>query len=736
MKDLFNKIKENDYRHIICAVISLGFLGCGFLFPNALPRIGESLRDLATSVLYYFTELFELNPIVLPTVNLMPSWEWAESPWEPLRIFPYEWIEFKRLWGEYWALWASKENLVNFFCSFGDTVSVLSRLLLVLLPALVLLAMKLSSYTKTRKKPKLGGTSRQLERFRKFQFKVIYPTVSWIKDFFAFVAENKKYWQLWLTLSLVYFNVISIFVEFVAFYLYLVVTFDFVALYTQFLKLLADLTPAIRFIPGVAWIIVGMVFYNTICKNMAFLRLYAYEHANRAFLKDRGIVTTVYGEMGTGKTQLITSMALSAEIQQWDDAFEILLEKNLMFPNFPWQHLRDYLNKEVSDRKLVDLDMVKDRIGALRRGFDYVLKKGYDPDEWQEFRKRRKCFDYTFGYDYEHYRYTYNDNLKITHLFEALEDYACAYLVFTVRTSLIFANYSIRVDSIVSDLGNMPLRNNDFFARDPRMYDALREQCHIVNFDMLRLGKRMQESFKLSFGVYVITEVDKERKNSIELQETKKLTEECNQKNDLFNACLMMCRHAAVIANRVFIRVICDLQRPEAWGAGGRELGEVIYIESKGEALPALPIISPYWFMQWIFSGIKNKWREFRAQYDHVRRDGTLLSYLFDSAVSGINHHYDKVHGMFNYFTLKLSIQSGRMDGDVKSDRWRIIFKKDRSDRYKTDCLESVFNGYNPVRMHVDDFICYSGKVGTVRENGLQNSFFQNDLRQMYKDAA
>ena len=49
-------------------------------------------------------------------------------------------------------------------------------------------------------------------------------------------------------------------------------------------------------------------------------------------LKNRGIVTTVYGEMGTGKTQLITSMALSAEIQQREDPFEILLEK-LQYPS-------------------------------------------------------------------------------------------------------------------------------------------------------------------------------------------------------------------------------------------------------------------------------------------------------------------------------------------------------------------------------------------------------------------
>ena len=44
------------------------------------------------------------------------------------------------------------------------------------------------------------------------------------------------------------------------------------------------------------------------------------------------------------------------------------------------------------------------------------------------------------------------------------------------------------------------------------------------------------------------------------------------------------------------------------------------------------------------------------------------------------------------------------MDVDVKKAKWRIILKKDRSKRYSTDCLSSVFDGYKPNTMHIDDF--------------------------------
>jgi hypothetical protein len=105
----------------------------------------------------------------------------------------------------------------------------------------------------------------------------------------------------------------------------------------------------------------------------------------------------------------------------------------------------------------------------------------------------------------------------------------------------------------------------------------------------------------------------------------------------------MMSRHAAVVANRVFIRIIADLQRPEAWGAGGRELGEVIYISEKSELAPALPFFSPYWLCQGVFEWIKTKWESFYAEYIENRCDSTLFTYLAKNITAKINNHYDKV---------------------------------------------------------------------------------------------
>ena len=119
-----------------------------------------------------------------------------------------------------------------------------------------------------------------------------------------------------------------------------------------------------------------------------------------------------------------------------------------------------------------------------------------------------------------------------------------------------------------------------------------------------------------------------------------------------------------------------------------------------------------------------------------TKRKKKLLSveeftYLAKNLIAVINNHYDKVNGLFGTQTLSLEIQSGRLDGDVKKEKWRLIMKKDRSRRYRTACLEAVFDSYEPNTMHIDDFIMYVGEVGTQEENELQNSYFQNDIKKM-----
>lgn len=194
-----------------------------------------------------------------------------------------------------------------------------------------------------------------------------------------------------------------------------------------------------------------------------------------------------------------------------------------------------------------------------------------------------------YGYDICRYGQTFNDGLKVSTLFEVLGTYAQAYFIYVIESSLIVSNYSIREDNELVSEGNFPIWASDFFP------EGITEgrHAHILDFDVLRLGKKVIENNpkagSFEFGVVAISEIGKERGNNLELKEVKKGTEETNQKNDLFNAWLKMCRHSATVDNFPFIKVFTDEQRPESWGADARDLCDIIHIVQSGEQRFALP---------------------------------------------------------------------------------------------------------------------------------------------------
>ena len=116
-----------------------------------------------------------------------------------------------------------------------------------------------------------------------------------------------------------------------------------------------------------------------------------------------------------------------------------------------------------------------------------------------------------------------------------------------------------------------------------------------------------------------------------------------------------------------------------------------------------------------------------------IEIDNTLAVHCIKNIIAKINNHYDKINGLFGKQTLKLELQDGKMEGNVVKEKWRILTKKDRAKRYKTSCLEAVFDSYKPNTMHIDDFQMYASYVGSQEENELQNSYFQTDIVNMKK---
>lgn len=737
MINVLQRLRRLDYRHYISIAITVVFIGCGYLFINSIPRLLESIRDLGFSCAYYFCGLFmSVNPITA-TVLEFPMWQLMDPIFEPIQFMPIAWEEFQVKWSEYWTLFVSKKNVEAFFYSFGDLAYWLSKILLVLLPVIVLLVVKLRKYTQVENNA-YNVDSRQLQTYKRIMFSTYYPVRDWLREFIAFLREHSIYVRIWAWTWALYFNIISVVIEFIAFYLYLIVSFGFKDIYGQALKLLHDFSPMLRFVPIYIWIGLALIGYEYTCRNMAYSGLYHRERCNRGFINERGVVTIVYGAMGTGKTKLVTDMSLSWEVQMRDMAYEIMLETDMHFPVFPWVHIRNEVKRAVEAHKIVDVPSCRRWVANWERS--YINYQIIQTDKqmlkaWRRHVQKNppRYPNLIFDYDTEHYPTEFNDALKITNIWQAIEDYACAYLIYQFETSLIISNYSIRTDNVMECIGNLPVWDNDFFKRDPRFIDSISRHSHILDFDMVRIGVRMLKDNPrrnaFGFGCYVISEIDKERKNAPEMQGIKSDSKECNQKNDLFNSCLKMSRHAVVIANRVFLKIFCDLQRPEDWSAGGREVGEIVYIRENGEMCPTLPFFSWFWLIEKIVTGIKVRFNDFYTRYIFGRGDNTLLLHVVKVIVSAMENYCERMNNLFGSQTLKLEVESGRMDGDIKNRKYYIMPKKAHSRRYATNCLSAIFQSGEVNTVSIADLREYADDMANNDELDYQNSHFHTERR-------
>lgn len=732
---MMKALRHVDYRHYICIALTIGILALGvFRFFDCVGRLIEGGRDLGLSVAYYFCELFGVEHGITPTVTQYPK-----IPFFPFGSalpdfsFPTTFAAFQQDWAAYWARWATWENVSAYLGFLGDLLFYVCMFVVCILPFVLILYLLLKRGAKKQNND-YGRDTRPLRVFKRVT--AFYaPLKTWLLSFFGFVREHKTYCKIWLVLFLLYFNAFTIILEFIAFYFYFVVSFDFSEIYVQVYKLFLDLWAVLSFIPLWGWAIVALIVLDRIRKKIGYSVLHHNEMKNRGFINERPIVLMVCGTMGKKKTTMITDMALSQEAMLRDKAFEKILENDLKFPYFPWINLENAV-KAAMERHIV-YNLASCRIFIRKLAECYYTAQQLSPVGRKALRRHlKKAYglqmenDLLFGYDYTRYGFTFNDKLKVVTVWDVLETYAQLYFIYVIRSSLLISNYSVRTDNLLSDIGNFPLWNTDFFKRDSRYMDAYSRHSHIVDFDALRLGRRLVENNPLAdsfeFGVLNLTEIGKERKNMLELQGMKKLADSTNQKNDGFNDWLKMIRHSATVDNFPFVKVITDEQRPESWGADARELCEIVHIRESGETRLAMPL---FFLEELLYSFLFGRFVNLYTQYRFRRGDLTLSMHLLKTFAAKVQHYYSRVYNTFGYCTLTVQVESGTQDGQLDQKKYYLASKKIYSKRFSTDCFSDFFMQKalrSPVG--IDDLREYATEKATFGEMRLQNSYFISDL--------
>ena len=704
VKDFFKKL---NYRHYICVGITAAFVLISvFVFPHAFGRVGESFRDIGNSAVFYVNFLFSLDLHGSITVT-----QYSAMPFEMPFNLPNTWEEFKLAWAQYWQIVFTPENLQAYLKLLVDILYYLSKIVLCVLPVIALFVLVKLLLPRNQNND-YNKDSKALKAWKRFEKVVYVPVKTWVQDFVRFTAEHGAYVKLWFAIWAFNFNLFSILLEFIAFYLYFVASFAVLDIYKQALKLLIDLSVAINFIPLVGWLFLGWLLMNYTRRKIGYARLNRYELRNRGFINERPIVMLVCASMGKGKTTMITDMALSQEIMFRDTAFEKLLQHDLKFPFFPWINLENAIKHAMEIHYVYNLASCKRFVRSLRRAW----RKGKDSA--------------IFGYDWERYGLETDNKLYIENLWQVIENYTQLYFIYVIESSLMISNYSIRTDFILQTVGNFPLWHSDLFKTDSRMIDAFSRHSHILDFNTLRLGLRIIDKNKdadgFEFGIINITEIGKERGNNLELQEKKKNADEANQKNDLFNYSLKMIRHSATVDNFPFVRVITDEQRPESWGADARDLCDIIHIDERSERRLAMPLFAiSDLLIDWALNKFTSKYYDYR--YD--RGDNTLPMYLYHGFVSMLDKYRIGIYHTFGYKQLNLLVECGTQDGAQSKKKYYEMEQKIHRKRFSTDAFSDYFNQKALLSsIGINDIPEFMTEKATWDELLSENSYFFNDL--------
>ena len=673
------------------------------IFYRSYMRLWETLGDLWDSVRYYFCEMFMIEHNIHAGVTDKSEVLGIEN------ILPETPEGFGVNWTIYFKLFFGARNLQGYNEIVGVGIGNVSRYILLFLPlvvVLVLLVRKAYSTPNTRH----NQDTKPLRIFKRIAAKTYQPIRRFILDFKEYLNAHDKWKTWWIVIWLMNLNLMSIIVAFVAYYMYFAVTFKVLTLYGQVCKLVLDIALVLRQFP---WFLTGTItwwIFNKIRENIALQVLQRNESRNCGFIKELPIVSMSCGSMGKKKTTLTTDMSLSQTVMFRQEAFVRLQKQDMKFPFFPWIKFEKELQACMEYGRVYNLASIRTWVAQKRERYANCGNA-----DWQ-----------LYGYDTERYGLYYDGGLKKEYLFEVLETYAKLYFIYVIQSSLLVANYSIREEDILFDEGNFPMRSYGFFAPATEFTRF----AHILDFDVLRLGKKViannPKAGSFEFGVVVITEIGKERANMLELKEMKKGAGEANQKNDLFNAWLKMCRHSATVDNYPFIKVFVDEQRPESWGADARDLCDILTIVSSGKQKLAFPFyVIEEMIYDWLFTWFMGLYYHFR----HIRGDNTLLVYLLKCIVSKIWIRNERIYNRFGYSVLSIEKERGTQDSKPERKRYYLANYKIYRERFTTDCFSDYFNELaEKSGVGLMDYIAYASVKASVDELKLQNSYFIRDL--------
>ena len=246
----------------------------------------------------------------------------------------------------------------------------------------------------------------------------------------------------------------------------------------------------------------------------------------------------------------------------------------------------------------------------------------------------------------------------------------------------------------------------------------------------LRIYFRIADTFE--FGIVAITEFDKDRGNTLDTKELKKMVDEANQKNDLFNYSPKLARHGSTIDFKPYTRYLFDLQRAMKTEADLREICDcIIEVGDITEGKLAMPL---FFIEEFIYGILFSRFKSLYQEYRYYHGNNILLIYIIKKIVAKFINYYNRTYNLYGYDVQNLKVFTGKMDDKPDRHKYYESYHKIHALRYSTDCYSDYLKeGVLRKGKGIIDYPVYSSYLATREELEKQNSYFIRDLEKVNK---
>ena len=706
------KTKKFNYLDIIIIILLIGIaVGTAFHMSSHQLFI-KSAKELIDSGIYYGKSLISFEETI-PNDGVSFLKFDEEVIRSTLPIVPEE-FGFKFL-GVFECL-VNKDYFIiawNSFCHFVNKLTF--YVLLLGVPVIILYWLYYSSVLFASNDKPQTKQSKPLKAFLWLKSKAGEPTASFLKQLWNKFRHHKYYFWPFMLMLIYNVNGISLILIALAFYLYFVMSLDFLALYYLICKVFICLSPLLLPIFWPFWIILIIALIIRFKIKLGYRKLDDLYDKNNDYVKSLGIVTGIYGPPGCGKNQLEVAMVTQIEWNLRQQAADDMMEIRLEFPNFPFRLLEEHVENLKNSNTCVNKVQIKFKIADL-----------YDRNN-------------LFGYDLKNNKTEHYDQLKVRSLKDELIDYAELYFIYI--SSLACSTYSIRFDKGLFMDGHYPSLIYDFFHRDLRD-ESLNERAKIFDLNQLRLLKQkendaikdprcVEATSLFDAGAITLSEFGKDRGNRYSNQSRQDY--DTKPSNDGTAACFGVFRHLTTVRNKPYGYILWDEQKISAFSNAEAAMAEQnIYLGTQQNKMKnAVP---GFFIESTLISWGKEHFTGQMDRYVKTRNDQTLYSYFYLRIAGIFSNLVRRLNNIFGYRKLDLKLSGANINGSQEQRGEQTFYLMNKivfADRYQTDCYSGFFETLKlQSRKGINQLKPFSGRVATPDELGLTNGYFASELMQ------